>query len=318
METKAHHVLVGLFAVILVAAGGFFALWLGKVSFDEEYAQYDIVFDGPVRGLRESSEVRFNGIQVGEVTHIGLDPDIPSRVIARIQVVAQTPVRVDSFAQLEPQGLTGLSYVQITGGSPDAPLLYSPPSQPPPRIFARQAQIEGIFQGSEDVLAAAQIALIRLSSLLNEQNVEEVGATLRNLRVITSQLSEEDQLIDDLRSAIQRIDVAAGDISNAAASMEQFSVTAEAFLINDMSPAVVETTAAAVAVNQAAIDTGLMIQAISPPLEAFAEEGLDDLTLAASDLRRLIEALERIALEIESDPGAFIAGNPNETVEVPR
>ena len=65
METKAHHALVGLFAVILVAAGGFFFLWLTKASFDREYAQYDIIFDGPVRGLRESAEVRFNGIQVG-------------------------------------------------------------------------------------------------------------------------------------------------------------------------------------------------------------------------------------------------------------
>ncbi|MDG2043839.1 MAG: MlaD family protein [Maricaulis sp.] len=317
METKAHHALVGLFAVILVAAGGFFALWLSGVS-DREYAQYDVIFDGPVRGLRESSEVRFNGIQVGEVTAIGLDPDIPSRVIARIRVVAETPVRVDSFAQLEPQGLTGLSYVQISGESADAPLLYSPPSQPPPRIFARRTQIDDLFEGTEGVLDSAQIALVRLSSLLSESNVDEISATLANLRSITDRLTAEDQLVDDMRAAIQRIDTAAADISSAAVAMEQFGVTAEAFLVNDMTPAVSETTAAAIAVNVTAVQTNDMLVAIQPSLEAFASEGLEDLTLASADLRRLIDTLERIATEIENDPGSFLAGGSNETVEVPR
>jgi phospholipid/cholesterol/gamma-HCH transport system substrate-binding protein len=316
METKAHHALVGLFALILVAAGGFFALWLGKVTFDEEYAHYDIVFDGPVRGLRESGEVRFNGIQVGEVTDLGLDEQ--SRVIARVRVLGQTPVRVDSFAQLEPQGLTGLSYVQITGGSPEAQRLFSPPGRPPPRIFARQAQLEGLFEGSEDVLEAAQTALFRLSSLLSEQNVDEVSATLTNLREITSQLQGEDQLVNDMREAIQRIDTAAADISVAAQSLQDFGQSAEAFLINDMTPAVNETTLAAIAVNQAATGTNLLVSEITPSVEAFAEEGLDDLTLAATDLRRLISTLERIAAELENDPGGFIAGDPRETVEVPR
>jgi phospholipid/cholesterol/gamma-HCH transport system substrate-binding protein len=316
METKAHHALVGLFALILVAAGGFFALWLGKVSFDEEYAHYDIVFDGPVRGLRESGEVRFNGIQVGEVTDLGLDEQ--SRVIARVRVLAQTPVRVDSFAQLEPQGLTGLSYVQITGGSPEAQRLFSPTGRPPPRIFARQAQLEGLFEGSEDVLEAAQTALFRLSELLSDQNVDEISTTLSNLREITSQLKDEDNLVEEMRSAIRQIDVAASDISVAAQSLQDFGTSAEAFLVNDMTPAVNETTLAAIAVNQAATGTNLLVSEITPSVEAFAEEGLDDLTLAATDLRRLISTLERIAAELENDPGGFIAGDPRETVEVPR
>ena len=316
METKAHHALVGLFTVLLAAAMGFFALWLGKVSFDEEYALYDIVFDGPVRGLRKSGEVRFNGIQVGEVVDLELDDQ--SRVIARIRVLVQTPVKVDSFAQLEPQGLTGLSYILITGGSPDAQRLLSPPGRQPPRIFARRAQLEGLFEGSEDVLDAAQTALFRLSALLSEQNVDEVSQTLANLRTLTDRLSAEDALVDDMRQAVRRIDSAASDISLAANSLQQFGVTAEAFLINDVTPAVNETTAAAIAVNQAAVGTDQMIRSVSPALSDFADNGLEDLNRASSDLRRLIASLERITAEIENNPGAFIAGAPRETVEVPQ
>jgi len=316
METKAHHALVGLFTVLLAAALGFFALWLGKVSFDEEYALYDIVFDGPVRGLRESGEVRFNGIQVGEVIELELDDQ--SRVIARVRVLAQTPVRVDSFAQLEPQGLTGMSYILITGGSPDAQRLLSPPGRQPPKIFARRAQLEGLFEGSEDVLDAAQTALFRLSALLSEQNVDEVSETLSNLRALTERLSSEDALIEDMRQAVQRIDTAAADISLAANSLQDFGVTAQDFLVNDVTPAVNETTAAAQAVNQAAVDTNALILTMTPPLEEFADTGLEDLNRASSDLRRLIATLERISTEIENNPGAFVAGAPRETVEVPQ
>ncbi|MDG1416611.1 MAG: MCE family protein, partial [Maricaulis sp.] len=162
------------------------------------------------------------------------------------------------------------------------------------------------------------IALVRLSSLLSESNVDEISATLANLRSITDRLTAEDQLVDDMRAAIQRIDTAAADISSAAVAMEQFGVTAEAFLVNDMTPAVSETTAAAIAVNVTAVQTNDMLVAIQPSLEAFAGEGLEDLTLASADLRRLIDTLERIATEIENDPGSFLAGGSNETVEVPR
>ena len=305
METKAHHVLVGLFALILIAGGGIFAVWLGKVS-----------FEGPVRGLRESAEVRFNGIQVGEVTSLGLDGQ--SRVIARVRVLAQTPVRVDSYAQLEPQGLTGLSYILISGGAPDAQRLLSPASRQPPRIFARRAQLEGLVEGSEDVLDAAQLTLFRLSELLSDQNVEEFSATLVNLREITDRVNAEQALVEDMRAAVGRIDAAASDISEAAVSLQQFGVTADAFLTNEMTLAVNETTAAAIAVNQAATDTTGLIQAIQPALESFAQDGLEDLTRAAGDLNRLVESMERSAADFENNPGGFIAGSPRQTVEVPQ
>ena len=260
METKAHHALVGFFAMFLVAAGGFFILWLSNYSGGRQYADYDIVFDGPVRGLRATGEVRFNGIPVGEVSSIELDSQNPNRVIARVRIAATTPVRVDSSAQLEPQGLTGLAYIQITGGSPESQRLYSPAGRPPPRIYAVPAQLDSLFQGGEDVLEAANRALIRISALLNEDNLEQFADTLENLNTLTDSLAQDDRLIQ-------------------------------------------------------AAET---LEAIRPALERFSDEGLNDLTLAATDLRRLIATMERIAIELEDNPSGFISGEPRRTVEVPR
>jgi phospholipid/cholesterol/gamma-HCH transport system substrate-binding protein len=109
--------------------------------------------------------VRFNGIQVGEVTDLGLNPDNPGEVIARIRVDVATPVKVDSVAQLEPQGLTGLSYIQISSGSPDAARLESRIGDRAPRIYANQAQLEELVQGGESLLESAQLTFHRVGRL---------------------------------------------------------------------------------------------------------------------------------------------------------
>ncbi|MEO1039736.1 MAG: MlaD family protein [Pseudomonadota bacterium] len=318
METKAHHALVGFFVVFLIAAGGFFALWLGQVSLDREYKEYDVVFDGPVRGLRTASEVRFNGIQVGEVTDLGLNPENPNEVIARIRVDAATPVKVDSFAQLEPQGLTGLSYLQISGGSAGAQPLESRMGDRPPRIYARQAQLEELFAGGETVLDGAAQALARLNALMSEENVQSVTGLLNNLETVSGQLAAEDQLLSDLRQAANSLNQAAADISVAAEQIQQFGVTAESFLIDDVGPMVRDTQAASVAVDLASRETYDALITLRPHLETFAEDGLASLTNASADVESLVAALERIALELEDDPAGFISQPRGETVEVPQ
>src|ERR1700755_149008 len=123
MEKNANYALVGLSSLILFVGLVIFVVWLARVSFSQKYDLYAIVFAGPVRGLNQGGEVHFNGIKVGEVTKIALDRTDPSRVIARARVTSDVPIKVDSYATLEPQGITGVNYVQITAGTPSKPLL---------------------------------------------------------------------------------------------------------------------------------------------------------------------------------------------------
>ena len=318
METKAHHALVGFFVVFLLAAGSVFLLWLANVSIDQEFEDYDVVFDGPVRGLRVASEVRFNGIQVGEVTDLGLNPDNPGEVIARVRLDATTPVKVDSVAQLEPQGLTGLSYIQISSGSTDAALLESRPGDRAPRIYADQAQLEELLAGGETALESAQLAFSRAALLLSDENLESLTNTLNNIEEITGALAERQALINETREAIASLNQAGQDISSAAAGIEQFGRNAEIFLTDEVGPMVEDVSAASIAVDLASRETYDGLVAIRPGLEAFADEGLSQLSAASRDLRSLIAALERIALELEQDPAAFISQPAGEEVEVPQ
>ncbi|MGX6647973.1 MlaD family protein [Maricaulaceae bacterium MS644] len=318
METKAHHALVGFFVAFLVCGGAIFALWLSSVSFDREYREYDVVFEGPVRGLRSASEVRFNGIQVGEVTDLGLNPDNPGEVIARIRVDAATPVKVDSVAQLEPQGLTGLSYIQLSSGSVDAARLESRLGDRAPRIYARAAQIEALVEGGETLLESAQLIALRLGRLLSEENLESTTNTLNNIEALTGVLAADEDLIADFRLALNNLNQAAVDISAAAQGIEQFGATAETFLIDDVGPMVADVSSASIEVDRASRETYAAIAELRPALDEFTNDGLGQLTAAARDLRSLVAALERVALELEQDPAGFVSQPAGEEVEVPQ
>src|SRR5215471_9749837 len=123
MERHANYALVGAVTLGLTVGLFVFVVWLAGYSFNKHYDVYDVLFVGPVRGISEGGEVHFNGIKVGEVTKLALDPTDPSRVVARVRLTAGVPIRVDSYAILEPQGITGVNYIQITGGSSGKPLM---------------------------------------------------------------------------------------------------------------------------------------------------------------------------------------------------
>src|SRR5580693_5659534 len=123
MERNANYALVGFASMMLFVGLIIFVVWLARVQFSREYDTYDVLFIGPVNGLSQGGEVHFNGIKVGEITDIGLDKDDPKQIVARVRVTSDVPIRADSYATSEAQGITGVSYIQITPGSANQPLL---------------------------------------------------------------------------------------------------------------------------------------------------------------------------------------------------
>jgi phospholipid/cholesterol/gamma-HCH transport system substrate-binding protein len=307
METKAHYALVGFFAIALIAAGALFVIWLGQLRFDQAFKEFDVEFEGPVRGLTEAAEVRFNGIKVGDVTQLRLDERDPSIVVARIRVFDWTPVMRDSVAQLEPQGLTGLNYIQLNPGSPDSEPLVPRPGEIP-RLKSRPAQIESLLMSSEGIAQAASEALAKINNLLTEESLDDISATIANVRMLSDQLAgngdETKALVARLNNAIVSIDLAAQEV--------------QALMSDDVARMVEETTLASAGVNRASTDASAILADVRGPIARFSQDGLEDLTLAVDDLRRLLTELELIAATVEDNPAAFVAGSRREEVEIPR
>ena len=118
METRANYVLIGACALVGILLGLGFFVWLAKLQIDRQYAYYDVLFDN-VSGLSRAADVRFSGLSVGQVVSLDLDDEGSGRVRVRIEVAADTPIHEGATAQLQAQGVTGVSLVSIDRGRSD-------------------------------------------------------------------------------------------------------------------------------------------------------------------------------------------------------
>ena len=220
MERNANYALVGVISTGIIIALLAFVVWLAGSKFSRDYDLYDIVFQGPVRGLAQGGEVHFNGIKVGEVSKISLDPHNPQLVIARARVTSDVPIRKDSYASLEPQGITGVNYVQITAGTATKPLLRD---TVPRRRRPAHGQQEGRAlrpsrRRRATCCSAPSTSLDRVNRLLSDQNIKTFGASLSDIQALTAELRERKEIIADAQKTLQSADQAMQQIRDLAKS----------------------------------------------------------------------------------------------------
>jgi phospholipid/cholesterol/gamma-HCH transport system substrate-binding protein len=216
METKANYVAVGAFVLACVIGLVVTILWLAGAQYSQEYAYYQASFKGPVTGLGKGTVTRYNGIDVGRITNLEFDPNDPQRVIVTLQVQPNLNIREDSVASIDSQGLTGGSFVEISGGTASAPLLVTQEGQRYPVIKTRQSTFAQLEQSAPEVVAKLNIATSRLNDLLNDNNRRAIGHVLANLDKTTQAIADRSADID---ATIANANKAMANLSSATNSL---------------------------------------------------------------------------------------------------
>jgi len=310
MERDAHYAAVGIATVALLAALAVFSIWLARLSFAEDYDIYDIVFYGPVRGLSEGGEVHFNGIRVGEVTDLNLDPQQGDQVIARVRLNGTTPVRVTSRAQLEPQGITGLNYIQITAGNPESAILKSQyPANVVPVIQSQPSPIAELLSGSGTVLAQTVDALNRVNRILSDENIRSFSTSVRNVEALSSELEARKGMFGELEQALAKANSAIGEY-------EALGVSARQLVEGDGKEAVANINAAAAEARTAISSINRTATGLEAPLNDFATNGLPQLEESIAGLEEATRSLEGLVDEVRSSPRDFIGRGAAKEIEV--
>jgi len=310
MERDAHYAAVGIATVALAAALIIFSIWLARLSFNEEYDLYDIVFYGPVRGLSEGGEVHFNGIRVGIVTDLRLDPEKGDQVVARIRIDATTPVRVTSRAQLEPQGITGLNYIQITAGTEGSALLKSQyPNNVVPVLQSQPSPIAELLSGSGTVLAQTVDALNRINRVLSDENIRSFSVSLRNIESISTELEARKAMFAELEQALIRANAAM-------AEYQALGESARRLVETDGQQAVANMNRAAEQAVEAAESANRVIANLEGPVSDFAASGLPQLEEAIRGLDEATRSLEDLVEEVRTSPREFISRPSSNELEV--
>jgi phospholipid/cholesterol/gamma-HCH transport system substrate-binding protein len=241
---------------------------------------YDIMFDGSISGLVKGSGVLFNGIRVGSVTDLRLNPTDPRQVIARVGVEPGTPIRTDTRVSLEYSGLTGSATISMRGGLSNSPIIPADQGRVPV-LFAETSAVQDLLQAARVIMGRADSIMERVDRLVID-NQTSVTASVKNVEKFTGALGENSENISSFLK----------DTGEAAKKLTAVSNKLDA-VIAAIEPAKVRST-----LNN--IDSfTTVIAAQTPEITAFmidARKAAGSLDSTLVDLKRVLKALDETKL----------------------
>ena len=297
METRANHVLIGAFTLGVILAAVLFALWAAKYTTEKSYGEYDVVFQEAVTGLSVGSQVLYSGISVGAVRTLSLMKDDPRKVVARIRLNAETPVKSDTRAKLTVTGLTGTTVIQLTGGSPGAPTLEGGRGRGPVPVIPSEPS------ALQNIAATASEIVDRVNLLLSDANVQRFTRTLEQLEEVTGTIAGEKQEIAELlrsaRAASEKLDATLASADRTINRLDQNLVQELPALVDKLDRTLSSLESAGKSADGLLADNR---QAITE----FAQNGLGEVGPTMRQLRELIRELDQVTERLEGNPAGFL------------
>jgi phospholipid/cholesterol/gamma-HCH transport system substrate-binding protein len=276
METRANYILIGLFTLATIVGAFGFVYWFHHVGGTGERMTYKVVFQGPIGGLRSGASVTFNGIRVGEVTDLTLDPKDPKQALATISINADTPVRADTEVSLDSQGLTGIAVLALRGGSAGAAA-----------VTAKDGDVPVLSAGSsasQDMMAAARDAARRIDAVLVE-NQQTIKNSLRNLESFTEMLSKNS---DSLQTTMRNLEAFTDTLSKNSAKIDRIVAGVDNLIGGPEGKG----------------DVPEAVRALKATAENF-DKKLDNLV---TDGRRTLNTIDRAVRNFDENPSRIIFG----------
>lgn len=291
METRASHVLIGGITLAITGLLFVFILWLVKAEIDDEFATYDILFDGAISGLGSASVVQYKGVKVGEISTIEIFENDTSKIRVEVRVQAITPVYADTVAKIEYQGVTGVGFVQLSGGTAEAGKAPKPKGHENPVIKSEHSDLAVLMESAPEIMSQVLLILQEVRGFMSKENVERVGSMLANVDTILSSVAVRG---DDIGAFITNVSALSEDLRKAvsslnktAANIESISGGAEEMVSNDLQQLVEQLKGAVNSYTALADQLSLTVEAARPGLQDFSGQGLRDISLLVEELRSL-------------------------------
>ena len=298
METKANYVLIGAFTILTAVLLLLFGLWAAKYSSEKSWQEYQVIFTEPVTGLSEGSAVQYNGIAVGTVETLNLAPKDPRRVVAHLKLKADTPVKVDTRAKLSITGLTGVPFIQLTGGSPNAAPLASGDRDEIPVIQTEASALQNIADTANRLVS-------RMDEVLSEQNVKRINETLAHIEALTGAIADQR---GDLRELIINARQSSEQLSQTLATTNKAVEDVDRELVRKLPGLIGKLDTTLTKLDSAAGGADTILSENRAAISSFANDGLSQLGPTLGELRSLVRDLRRISDHLEGGPARYILG----------
>lgn len=290
--------LVGAFVLVLGAVLVAIVLWLASGgAFRQKFDLYLAVSDESVAGLNLNAPVKYNGVDVGQVRDIRLDPANQERVNLLFAIEQGTPIKQDTVAELKTQGLTGIAYVELSGGTRDSPLLRATGRNRYPLIPTKpslSARLENVLS---NVLAKLDSTSSSINAILSDANKAAFSSALADLAVVMRTVADrKDSLDAGIADAARTFANASRASAQAGPAIERVGRASDA--IEKMGNEVTRTSASA----------GRMMDSAGADLSRFTAETLPELERLLGELSVLSASLRRLSDQTERNPSGLLFG----------
>ena len=340
MATRSQKVKLGVF---LTAATVLFAttvVVLTGLGLWEERWTYFIEFSESVSGLEQGAPVKLRGVRVGTVDAIRVDPENVEVVEVRVKVDGGTPIKTDTKAYINMQGITGLKFIELASGTSEAELL--PPGS---EIQAGQSMLEQLTGRATDIGLKIEKLLNNILYMTREKNQERVdqivastAATTENLQQLTSELTQTlsvtrnlggenreslDQLIDNANQTSQKANLVLDEVAELTRSANRVvdqakipQTVAEFRQTNVMVQERLEGLEVGNTMGKvsAALDT---LTALLNNLSQTVNQNQDQLRATFYNLRMAAESFKELARSLRSQPSRLFFDDKPEPRELP-
>jgi phospholipid/cholesterol/gamma-HCH transport system substrate-binding protein len=308
METRAHYAAVGAFVLTMIVLAVAAVLWLARGELTTQYARYDIYFSGPVTGLRVSAPVEYNGVPVGKVAEVRIEPKNVELIRVSIDIDPNVAIKTDAAASVETNILSGVSFIQIVGGTQDAALLLPKPGERYAVIRSHRSRLASVTARAPQLLEKLIDTAERVNALLDEKNRVAFAESLDNFRAFTASLADRSkdlaELADNANATVRSLH---GFIDN----VDQ-SYAGPDGLGKQLSTAIADFDRVAKSLNDTNRQLQLAVQDVRPGLRSFSQQTLGDIGNLIGETRQLVTGLSRLATGIERDPSRILFGDRRE------
>jgi phospholipid/cholesterol/gamma-HCH transport system substrate-binding protein len=306
METRSNHILVGGIVLALVVALVGFIIWLSQVS-GESKNEYDVFFKQAVDGLAKGSAVTFNGVPVGQIESINLEPRTPEFVRVRISVRDDTPILQGTTATIQGVGFTGVSQIQLDPAPRGSPPLVDPGPYGVPVIPTKPGALGQLLNSAPELLERVSTLTERLTELLSDRNQASIAAILDNVEEMSDELAKRSPEISatlaEARISIRQAGVAADRIGRLAGTTDQLLNEDGRPLINDLRTTIKSAEGALANVEAVMGDA-------RPGVQALTKQTIPEVGQLVRDLSETTEALKAITQRVEQQGVTSVIGAP--------
>ena len=304
--------MVGTFVLLLGAILIVAVLWLASGgNLQKKYDLYLAILEESVAGLNLNAPVKYNGVDVGKVQSIQLDPVNPERVQLIFAIERGTPIKVDTVAVLKTQGLTGIAYVELDGGAKNAAPLVATGQQKYPVIQTKPSLSTRLENILTTVLAKLDNTSSNIDSLLSRENQEAFKSILADIAIVSKTIASRKAEID---AGIANAARAADNTARATQKLNPIGDKIEP-VIDQLNITIAQINRSAVAIekagNEAAIastSAGKTVTSVGANIERYSTETLPEVQRLLAELNELSTSLKRLIEQTERDPASLLRG----------